>query len=260
MDCSTPQAMASIREEMPPERREEIRPLPRQEPREEMPPPLLSSRMFRILEAVGWKHVPRGLDYDALEKDIEASIGHYRVVVELQSEKARRDEIRRLNQIIKTGKQFADILNEPGDGLSDQEDDELRELLKYWIHRRESKVSDLEYEISLGPEWYQQIKKPGRNGVPEYQMFRVLWSDLVYQNQHRSPFEWLVGYFLPKIFETHFGRKPTFTANGAYAHFAAAVLKEFDINGKPYARSTIVREANRVSRNRVRPRKKLSRT
>ena len=126
---------------------------------------------------------------------------------------------------------------------------------------KESKISDLEFEINLGPEWYQQIKNPGRNGVPEYQMFRIPWWSLVDQYKHRSPFEWLVGYFLPKSFETIFKIKATFTPNGAYARFAEAVLREFNItnNGKPYARATIVREANRVSRDRIRPRKKLNR-
>jgi len=60
-----------------------------------------------------------------------------------------------------------------------------------------------------------------------------------------SPFEWLAGTALPKVFKQFFG-EPSFSCTeqgptGPFIHFALAVLAEFEIKnrGKPYRAETV---------------------
>jgi hypothetical protein len=48
-------------------------------PVEATPP---SDRILRIVDAVGWKFLPEGLNLDALETAIEASVEHYKGLID----------------------------------------------------------------------------------------------------------------------------------------------------------------------------------
>jgi hypothetical protein len=73
--------------------------------------------------------------------------------------------------------------------------------------------------------------------------------------QERSPFEWLAGEKLPKIFEKHFAQEAGYTkdahqdgaaakADSPYIRFAIAVLEGLGVklrDGRPYAQDTIAK-------------------
>jgi len=105
-------------------------------PVEMMPPEPLPNHFYRILAAVDPKISPSFLDWGS----INDSIRQYHLTVELQSDKPRRDEIRRLNRIIRTAKQLADMLNEPENELKDLDDEDQRGFLKDCV--RSKRVED----------------------------------------------------------------------------------------------------------------------
>jgi hypothetical protein len=61
--------------------------------------------------------------------------------------------------------------------------------------------------------------------------------------KRRSPFEWLVGNFLPDVFELNFQRAASAYENGAFIRFAESVVTEAKIAkaGKSYSRASIAK-------------------
>jgi hypothetical protein len=79
--------------------------------------------------------------------------------------------------------------------------------------------------------------------------------------QERSPFEWLVGVGLPRVYQEHFQSEAGYTRNpvtdaihGQYIDFVEAALHEFDIKhaGAPYTRAAIADALGRAKANRSR--------
>jgi hypothetical protein len=102
--------------------------------------------------------------------------------------------------------------------------------------RCDSLVSDLKWEINWGPD-YDDERKAGRPIKSTTMSYR-----------RRSPFEWLAGVWLSKVYETHFGHRPPTTKKtgkrpGRYVRFVQAVCAEHEIlnKGKLHTGGTIIK-------------------
>jgi len=76
--------------------------------------------------------------------------------------------------------------------------------------------------------------------------------------RRRSPFEWFVGEYLPKVFEEYFGRQPTLSRNaegmpeGKFIRFTDTVLTELGIDnrGKSYSLEAVAKALTDARRRR----------
>jgi hypothetical protein len=72
-----------------------------------------------------------------------------------------------------------------------------------------------------------------------------------------SPFDWMVGVYLPDVYELNFLHSPGVSENGPFVRFAEAVLNELKItksNGEPYKRATISKARRNVRAGQIRRR------
>jgi hypothetical protein len=191
----------------------------------------------QLLAAADLKRIPADFDPDALYGDLRTCIWHYYAAVERQS-KSEKDQIAELTKTIEMARQLVLRVNSEDaqeytknstreavitvlEGLiRDRELKKMSLTCRFWIDRLEEKVMDPYYEMTAG-------LPPGALGT------YTGWN----------PLTWLVGYFLPPVFEKHFGCEPHTTLDGQYARFADAFLRAFGImiKGKPYELGTIVR-------------------
>jgi hypothetical protein len=190
-----------------------------------------SDRIRSILDAVGREHVPLGLDHEALEKDIEKSVGHYLAAVERQSDQPRRDRIKHLNQVKNAIRRTAELMRTLPREEKLWEVEYVLPQMEDIAFRCDSLVSDLELEIAWGPD-YEEERKAGKPTKITTDIYR-----------QRSPIEWLAGRYLPKVYKTHFKERPPATRGGRYIQFVQQVCTECDIpkKRKPYSNDTILK-------------------
>ena len=194
----------------------------------ELLPP--SPEMLQILEAVSLEFAPPNLDFDLLERSIEECVECYsRALKVRRNNDERMDKINRLRQICETAQQLANLLEQ-------EDESDWREQLEDQIRRKKSELEDL--------EWGARLSEPDRELKAAY--------------RRQSAFDLLVGVLLPRIFERHFGVKPTYMKNGPtafYVRFVRAVLRRSGITkkgDKPYAPGTIVKALNDATNDRSR--------
>jgi len=161
---------------------------------------LSSDAVERILRAVGPKikpiqisspNEPPVLDLDLLYS-LHESIEYYYGAVQRRSDKKKLDRIRRLKAISKAAGRLEDLLK-PDDDWEWAQDSEHEFLLGRISDLRskvESEIDDLKHKI----EWGDDADDIGMGKS----------RDLTDALRTRSPFEWLVGSYLPETFRKCF--------------------------------------------------------
>jgi hypothetical protein len=195
----------------------------------------------RILAKMDQKNIPADLDREKLAAGLDKCGAIYQGAVDRKSDKPTQDRIRRLKRIIANAKKLQEQLH-PDDlwaeDLADWENEYLVEMSGYLISRLESKIRDLEEILQWGPDPDGVLRSMGDGTYTPM----VVWRS-------RTPFEWVAGCALPRLYSEHFG-PPTFSrpdgkADSPYIRFAYFALIELGIrktNGKAYSRETIARE------------------
>jgi hypothetical protein len=193
----------------------------------------------RILAAVGEKFIPPDLDKQKLVTDLASCLATYSSAVQRRSDKPTKDRVRRLKSIQNAAKRLErqlvpDDIWDWSDRFSECE--RLQEEVKYLIERVDLEIEDLTFELRWGPDWLENIR---RGLAPRALADR--WKA-------RSPFEWVAGHYLPELFRTHFGRKPTFNRgkgvpDSPAIRFIERALTELGITnrGRPYSRGSIAK-------------------
>jgi hypothetical protein len=212
-----------------------------------------ASAVERILAAVGEKLVPADLDKLTLAKDIATCFTVYCSAIQRRSDKPTKDRIRRLKSIQKSAKRFERQL--APDDIWDWKDrysecEYIDDHVKNLIQRLDGEIEDLEYELEWGPDWLEAIR------------LNVSAKTLKDQWRARSPCEWIAGHYLPEVFTTHFGRKPTFNRqkgvpDSPAIRFIECALTELGITnrGRPYSRESIAKAISDVRNLRTRRRR-----
>jgi hypothetical protein len=187
----------------------------------------------RILACVGKESVPSDIDKAALIRALDLCAEWYREAKRDTNDKADSQRIRRLSAISKTARRLDQLL---------VEDDQQK--FYAWDSIR-AHVAREGYDAS---EAITKIIKAVEHALRTQDKLAV--SNQAYQTNLRkwSPFEWLVGRWLPLVYiELNFhdpgGLKALVAQNSSFVRFVTAVLKELDIttDQKPYSRQSIVK-------------------
>jgi hypothetical protein len=194
----------------------------------------------RILNAVGRGSTPPGLDRVALRRNLESGAIWYRTKVQLRpSERAKRQ--RQLRGIKIAAKKLASQLSDEG----------------AW--------RELSAELPLNQDCPRATLKDLLEAIDRALLRRDEGAGTKNLFEARSPFEWLVGNHLPRVFKHHFNRQPGFsrqgdgTPSGPYIRFAEQVLTELKVNnrGRPYKLGAIARAFDDARHGRVRSRRNV---
>jgi hypothetical protein len=179
------------------------------------------SSLDKIIEAVGKKFVPAGLDWSALRRAIDDSEKSAELIAVHRRGARARKLLKRLKQVRETAELLAVMLD-----TKDDASDLIQELCGEWpkamVSRLIVNVEALEQVISDG--------KPSQWGNPNAN-------------------EWLAGVELPCVFEEHFHRKPGGSRNearkagGPCVRFIEATMREL---GKPYDPASVLRAMTRL--------------
>ena len=209
-----------------------------------------ASAVERILAAVGEKFIPLDLDKQKLVTDLASCLATYSSAAQRRSDKQTKDRVRRLKSIQNAAKRLErqlvpDDIWDWSDRYSECE--YLQNEVKYLINRLDLEINDLTFELEWGPDWHEAIR---RNLAPRALADR--WKA-------RSPFEWVAGHFLPELFRTHFGKKPTVNRrkgvpDSPAIRFIERALIELEITnrGRPYSRESIAKALTDVRTGRAR--------
>jgi hypothetical protein len=209
-----------------------------------------ASAVERILAAVGEKFIPPELDKQNLATDLASCFKQYSYAVERRSEKRTKDRIRRLKSIQKPATQLVRQLVQ--DSIWDWSDtysecEYLQTEVQMLINRLGSEIENLTFELNWGPNWREAIR------------LNVSPRALADSWKARSPFEWMAGHYLPDLFRTHFGTKPTFhrrkgVPDSPAIRFIEGSLAELRItkSGRPYSRESIAKALTDVRVGRAR--------
>jgi hypothetical protein len=212
--------------------------------------PPIPDPIDQIIAAVDRKYVPRELfdgvkEQDALLRSIEASVGRYRALVEIdRGPKDYKARVKRWTQVAKDTQRCVSslrtIVGEVVDpwGL-EHVIDELEHIAGPLC---KSTLEDTEFDA----EWRSFSEEEYQAGLPH--------GTLRDQCKQRPPIDWLVGVLLPRDFETHFKRESSTTPTGPCVSFIWRTLVEYDVmnNGKAYERTTISSTIRRVRNKRDR--------
>jgi hypothetical protein len=189
----------------------------------------------RILAATGAQHIPRSLDKNELAAGLEACQRTYVVIVERNSDRRVKNEIRRLKLIQAAAVRFNKQMT--GDDIWSSQDWEVEHVsyeVDSMIRRLEYRINDLEYDLRWGPDFLN---------VARLGIYKDTWKAY-------SPFEWLAGHYLPKLFEEQVGLKPAFhrhsrdnLPDGPVIRFTEQALAELGVTrGKRrYSRESIAK-------------------
>jgi hypothetical protein len=214
----------------------------------------------RILAAVGEKFIPPDLDKLKLAEDLATCFTGYSSAVQRRSDKPTKDRIHRLKSIQKAAKRFEGQLM-PDDvwdwSDSYSECELLQSEVEYLIKRLDSEIEDLTWELEWGP--WQDFREAIRRNLSA--------RALANRWKVRSPFEWVAGHFLPELFRTHFGKKPTFSRwkgvpDSPAIRFIERALIELEITnrGRPHSRESIAKALTDVRTGRARNKRGSTKT
>lgn len=174
-----------------------------------------------------------------LVTDLASCLATYSSAVQLRSDKQTKDRVRRLKSIQNAAKRLErqlvpDDIWDWSDRYSECE--RLQEEVKYLIERVDSEIEDLAFELEWGPNFLEAIR------------LRQSPRALADRWKARSAFEWMAGHYLPELFRTHFGRKPTFhrrnnVPDGPAIRFIERALVELGITNRKraYSRESIAK-------------------
>jgi len=224
---------------------------------------LSSEAVERIVKAAGLEPLqisdrdpPRFAKHDFLQKSLRKSIEHYHGAIERRTDKIKQARIRRLRRILKTLDRLEDLLAPEGDWEWTQNSDHewIVSEIPYLRDRTNRELWDIEHRLRWGDD--ADVIGLGAS--------RKLTDDL----RKRSPFDWLVGVYLPETYRENFGKEPTLRRRpsdnqlyGPYIQFVEQVLIEFQItsNGRQYGREAIAKALQNakhgLTRRRATPRR-----
>ena len=189
----------------------------------------------RILKAVGSEHVPCDLKQEALTRCLNLCFSRYQDAIRFASRSEQTASSRQLEKARKAAKRLAVVLEagEVGDwsvtspsGGDLKSRDFANKLVCDIDAALRAKRSDLEQAYA--------------------DTFKA-----------HSPFEWLVGIYLPDVYELNFQKKPTVSEDGPFVRFGESVLRELGVakdDGAPYKRSSIARTLRSIRAGRRRRR------
>ncbi|MFD1986239.1 hypothetical protein ACFSOZ_27720 [Mesorhizobium newzealandense] len=185
----------------------------------------------RILDAVGPRHFPENIDRAALLRGLEICAQWYREALRYSTKKSDLQHRERLAAISKTTKRLRHLLDDESKAcelnrsttLHLLEMNDIQERLAALIKATERHLS--QREIRNGPHTAYQ------------QSFRK-WS----------PFEWLVGRWLPLVYmevgmEDPGGLEALVAKDSSYIRFVLATLAELDVTSgtTAYSRSSVIK-------------------
>jgi len=230
------------------------------------PHPLNEEGTQRILDKVGDRFVPQGLELEALRHDLRSCHIDWCGLTQLSSDKIARRRIQRLETIVKQADAVLALLDDDGS-------------IGGWVRQEIAMTFPLKEgapvrkTVAFRPDHGQPDAAPSFNGFlaglqrlaaaarykaeyfPNHALYRL----------PRSPLEFFVANVLPSVFERHFKRTAGFSrapdgtgTGGPYIRFAVEALRELGITnkGKPYTGDTIARALSRARAGHVRRRKK----
>ncbi len=180
---------------------------------------------------------------------LRKNILYYYGAVQRRSDKKKRDRIRRLKEISKVAGRLEVLLkrDDEWEWTQDFENEEILWRIPELQRRVESEIDDLKTKIEWGDDANDMLLGESR--------------DLTDTLRTHSPFEWLVGEYLPETFRKCFGEEPTLNRrpsdgklHGKYIRFAEQVLIEFGItrNGRPYGLESIAKAFSDMRGGRIR--------
>jgi len=191
----------------------------------------------RILKDVGEDCCVQILEPDALIRGFDLCLAWYKDALKYHTNKYSAEQTRRLSLIIKATKRLEQLLTDAAQ-LQIFRSPEVTDpcIRAVRLIRDESRI-ELERNTSL--------KGPG----PRYRA----------NYQKRSPFEWLVAYFLPLVYVnggfTRIEDEKAFLGKDSpYIRFAMGAVREFCISndGEPYARASFIKALSNAISDKVR--------
>jgi hypothetical protein len=219
----------------------------------------------RILDKVGGRFVPHGLELGALRDDLYGCYVDWCSLSQLTSDKIARQRVQRLETIAKRADAVLALLDEGLIGGWARQEiamtfplNEGAPVRKTAAFRTDHGQPDAAPSFNGFLAGLQRLAAAARYKA-EYFPDRALYL------LPRSRLEFFVANVLPSVFERHFKRAARFSrasdgteTGGPYIRFAVEALRELGITnkGKPYARDTIARALSGVRAGRVRRRKK----
>jgi hypothetical protein len=200
----------------------------------EPPPPLVSNQGEPLLvDDDDWM---LDLDLGALLRE---NVLNYYGAVQRRSDRKKRDRIRRLREVSKVASRLQVLLKPDSDWewTQDSENEFLVGQIDLLKTNAQRELDDLKLKLEWGDD---------ANDMPFGESL-----DLTDALRTRSPFDWLVGEYLPQTFKKFFGEEPTLNRRSSdgklhskYLRFAEQVLIEFGItknNGQPYELESIAK-------------------
>jgi len=220
----------------------------------------------RILDEVGDRFVPQGLELEALRDDLRGCYVDWCSLTQLTSDKIARRRVQRLETIAKRADAVLALLLDDG-------------LIGGWARQEIAMTFPLNEGAPVRKTAEFRTDHGQPDAAPSFNGFLAGLQRLAAAARHkaeyfpgrapyllpRSPLEFFVANVLPSVFERHFKRAAGFSrasdgteTGGPYIRFAVAALRALGITnkGKPYARDTIARALGGVRAGRVRRRKK----
>jgi hypothetical protein len=163
----------------------------------------------------------------------------YYAAVERRNNNDLKKEIHEIGKIVAHSRSLADLLRANIEReWTEHGEAELIEHLARLDRRLPWIQEELMAKLKYGLDWVEEVDL----GLPQ--------GALSERFKGASPFEWLVGHFLPEVFYVCFGRKATLrrplpdeVPDGPFVKFADQVLRELSITiaGKPYERESIAK-------------------
>jgi hypothetical protein len=191
----------------------------------------------RILKDVGKDYCVSVLEPDALIRGIKVCVSFYEDAVKYHTNKYSAEQEKRLNLVVKTTKRLMLLLN----------DDVWQS-----IFRAETKTEQCLVAVRQICETSNRMLAENSDADGPINFYKDNYKK-------RSPFDWLVGHFLPLVYMhggfAHIaGPKELVAHDSPYMRFAMATVRELGIlvDGKPYARSTFIKAISGIFERRVR--------
>jgi hypothetical protein len=228
--------------------------------------PLNDEGTQRILDEVGDRFVPQGLELEALRDDLRSCYVDWCSLTQQSSDKIARQRVQRLETIAKRADALRALLDEEG-AIGDwarqeiamtfplKEGAPVRKTAEFRTDHGESDAAPSFNGFLAG---LQRLAAAARHKA-EY------FPDVALYHLPRSPVDFIIANVLSSVYGRHFkrpvGRSRLFRgseAGGPFIRFAVASLWELGITNKnkPYAPETVARALADVRSGRIRRRMK----
>jgi hypothetical protein len=202
---------------------------------------ITSAGLNRILKAVGKEHCPANIDRDALARGLDQCIEWYGEAQKFHTEKYEMAQRLALATVLSRVQRIRRLMKD-----DDVWHDDLWRYLAHKSSPPQSPRTAIEsLEILISQEIWQ------RSILDIYEDV-----DIAYRHSFRafSPFQWLIGDWLPALYSGLQFQNATLSeglasATGAYVRFARAVADELNIKklGRRYAIASFVKAIKNVA-------------